>query len=159
MANYVSPGVYTIEKDISEYAPSINTSIVGIVGFASKGPTNKATLITSQNSLVDTFGPPSEDLLGQGLEGSLEILEQTNSLYYVRAATADAADASSTLSVGSVPVVVVSGPVSYNADLGHGVATPLTLRIQVYDNAGTSKFADNSGAGKAFSIPAGTASR
>ena len=43
MTTYVSPGVYTIEKDISEYAPSINTSIVGVVGFASKGPTNKAT--------------------------------------------------------------------------------------------------------------------
>ena len=157
MANYVSPGVYTIEKDISEYAPSINTSIVGVVGFASKGPTNKATLITSQNRLVDTFGAPSESITGQGLEGSLEILEQTNSLYFVRAATADAADASATVSVGSCPVVVVSGPVSYNANLGHGVATPLTLRVQVYDNAGTAKFTDNSGAGKDFSIPAGTA--
>ena len=30
MPNYVSPGVYTIEKDISDFAPSINTSIVGI---------------------------------------------------------------------------------------------------------------------------------
>ena len=82
MPNYVSPGVYTIEKDISEYTPSINTSIVGIVGFASKGPTNKATLITSQNNLIDTFGSPSENITGQGLEGALEILEQTNSLYF-----------------------------------------------------------------------------
>ena len=50
MVNYVSPGVYVIEKDISDYTPSINTSIVGMVGFAGKGPTNKATLITNQNS-------------------------------------------------------------------------------------------------------------
>ena len=84
MPNYVSPGVYTIEKDISDYTPSINSSVVGIVGFASKGPTNKATLITSQNSLINTFGEPNEDIPGQGLEGSLEILEQTNSMYYIR---------------------------------------------------------------------------
>ena len=68
MPNYVSPGVYTIEKDISDFAPSINTSIVGIVGFAAKGPTNKATLITDQNKLVKTFGAPSEDIFGQGIE-------------------------------------------------------------------------------------------
>ena len=158
MANYVSPGVYTIEKDISEYAPSINTSIVGVVGFASKGPTNKATLITSQNRLVDTLGPPMENLTGQGLEGSLEILEQTNSLYFVRAATSDAADASATLAMGSCPALLVSGAVN-NAAIGqgYGVGNALTLRIQVYDNAGTAQFTDNSSAGKDFSIPAGTA--
>ena len=71
---YVSPGVYTIEKDVSEYTPSINTSIVGLVGFATKGPTNKATLITSQNSLVRTFGEPAESITGQAIEGGLEIL-------------------------------------------------------------------------------------
>ena len=157
MANYVSPGVYTIEKDISEYAPSINTSIVGIVGFASKGPTNKATLITSQNSLVDTFGPPSEGVLGQGLEGSLEILEQTNSLYYVRAATSDAADASATLSIGACPAVLVSGATSYVAGEGIGVGSAVTFRVQVYDNAGTAQFPDNSNAGKDFTVNTGTA--
>jgi len=157
MVNYVSPGVYTIEKDISEYAPSINTSIVGIVGFAGKGPTNKATLITSQNNLIRTFGAPSEGLRGQGLEGGLEILEQTNSMYYVRAAGSDAADASATMGIGSCPALIVSGPASYNAAEGFGVETPLTLRIQVYDNAGVAQFADNGSAGKDFIIPAATA--
>jgi len=158
MANYVSPGVYTIEKDISEYAPSINTSIVGVVGFASKGPTNKATLITSQNSLVDTFGPPSEDITGQGLEGSLEILEQTNSLYFVRAATADAADASATVALGACPSVLVSGAASNsNIGQGFGVDKALTLRVQVYDNAGTAQFTDNSNTGRDFVVPAGNA--
>jgi len=152
MANFVSPGVYTIEKDISDYTPSINSSVVGIVGFASKGPTNKATLITSQNSLITTFGQPSEDIAGQGLEGSLEILEQTNSMYYVRAAASDAADASATLSLGSCPSVIVSSN-SYGITAGTG----LVLRVQVYDNAGASQYADNGGAGRDFVIPADTA--
>jgi phage tail sheath protein FI len=157
MVNYVSPGVYTIEKDISEYAPSINTSIVGIVGFASKGPTNKATLITSQNNLISTFGSPSESISGQALEGALEILEQTNSMYFVRAAGSSAADASAIMGIGACPAVIVSGGAAYTAGEGFGVGTPLTLRIQVYDNAGTAQYPDNSSAGKDFSIPASTA--
>lgn len=155
MVNYVSPGVYTIEKDISEYTPSINTSIVGIVGFAGKGPTNKATLITSQNNLISTFGSPTEALLGQALEGSLEILEQTNSMYFIRAAASTATDASANMIIGTCPSVIVSGSTAVAG--GYGVLHPLTLRIQAYDNAGISQYADNAGVGKDFSIPAGTA--
>ena len=161
MPNYVSPGVYTIEKDISDFAPSINTSIVGIVGFAAKGPTNKATLITDQNKLVKTFGAPSEDIFGQGLEGSLEILETTNSLYFVRAANDSAADASATLSVGLCPAIVVSGPgATTRSDCFGGTgsnASALTLRVQVYDNNGLSQFTENGGVGKDFTIPVNTA--
>jgi phage tail sheath protein FI len=157
MPNYVSPGVYTIEKDISEYTPSINTSIVGIVGFASKGPTNKATLITSQNNLIDTFGYPSENITGQALEGALEILEQTNSLYFIRAADSTAVDASASITLGTCPAFIVSGLTTFSTGNGFGVGRPLTLRIQVYDNNGVAKFTQNSGAGKDFVIPAGTA--
>ena len=170
MANYVSPGVYTIEKDISEYTPSINTSVVGIVGFAPKGPTNKATLITSQNQLLRTFGEPSEALTGQALEGGLEILETTNQLYFIRAADATtAADASATLSMGTPPALLVSGALT-SADMalnGWGVKKTtttgssqfggaITFRIQSYDNAGTAQFTDNNGAGRDFSVPEGT---
>ena len=162
MPNYVSPGVYTIEKDISDFAPSINTSIVGIVGFASKGPTNKATLITDQNKLIKTFGPPSEDITGQALEGGLEILETTNSLFFVRAANANATDASATMSVGLCPAVIVSGPAAAddaaNCFGGTGTdASALTLRIQSFDNNGVAQFTENSGAGKDFTIVTGTA--
>jgi len=155
MVNYVSPGVYTIEKDISDYSPSINTSIVGMVGFAGKGPTNKATLITNQSNLIRTFGEPSENIPGQALEGSLEILEQTSQLYFIRAATDAAADASATMSIGTCPSVIVSGTGSINGE-GWGVLSSLTLRIQVWDNDGNAKFTENAGVGKDFSIPAGT---
>lgn len=145
MTNPVSPGVYVIEKDISEYTPSINSSVVGIVGFASKGPLNVATLITSQNQLVDTFGRPSEDIIGQGLEGALEILEETNSLYFVRCVAPSGTEASATLPVGSCPSVIVSGN-------GFGITESLYLKAQVYNNAGVAQFTTP----KSFAIPAGT---
>ena len=152
MPNYVSPGVYTIEKDISDYTPSINTSIVGLVGFAGKGPTNKPTLITNQNQLVRTFGKPYEAIPGQALEGTLEILEQTNSLYFVRGVTSSAADASATMAIGTCPSIIVSG--QSDSTLGYGLDVPITLRIQVYDNAGTAQYV---APGKDFTINTSTA--
>ena len=64
-----SPAVVFLEKDNSSYPPNIESSIVGIVGYASKGPTNEATLITSQENLIRVFGNPRESIEGQGLEG------------------------------------------------------------------------------------------
>ena len=159
MVNYVSPGVYTIEKDISEYTPSINTSIVGIVGFASKGPTNVATLITDQNKLIRTFGEPAESINGQALEGGLEVLETTNQLYFIRAAdTATAVDASALMPFGSCPALIVSGSTTAadSAVNGFGVGSSITFRIQAYDNNGVAQYTDNNGAGRDFPVPAGT---
>lgn len=152
MPNYSSPGVYTIEKDISEFSPSVNTSIVGIVGFASKGPVNKATLITDQASLIRTFGQPSEAINGQALEGALEILEQTNVLYFVRCADTDAVDASATVSIGSCPAIAVSGQADNLGRNRFGIEKPVTFRIQVKDSEGIAKFTDNAGQGKDYVV-------
>lgn len=58
MVSILSPGVYLIEKDLSIYPASIGATTVGIVGFATKGPTNRATLITSPENLIKIFGQP-----------------------------------------------------------------------------------------------------
>lgn len=145
MVQFNSPGVYVRERDISEYAPTVDSSIVGIVGYASRGPTNKATLITNSNQLVQTFGEPSESIPYQGLEGAIEILEATNQIYFVRASASDAGDASGNVAIGSCPAVQVSA----NA---FGVTQNLYLQLQVYDNDGIAKFSS----AKSFSIPSGT---
>jgi len=143
--NMVSPGVFVIEKDISEYAPSLNSSVVGIVGFASKGPVNEATLITSPNQLIRTFGKPSDDLPGQGLLGAVEILETTNSLYFVRGASTSAANATTLVPLGSCPTMkFVAG--------SYGVSADLYLKIQVKDVNGVNQYLTP----KEIAIPAGT---
>lgn len=124
-----SPAVVFLEKDNSAYPPNIDSSIVGIVGYASKGPTNEATLITGQESLLRVFGAPRESLVGQGLEGALEILETTNQIRFVRATPADALEASANIKFGSCPGVLVSGN-------SFGVSENLYLTISVKNSYG-----------------------
>ena len=146
MVNFVSPGVYVIEKDLSDYVPAVNPTVVGLVGFATKGKPNKATLITSQAALIRTFGEPTEELPGQALEGALEILETCNQLYFVRAIdAATASDASALVPMGSCPAIAVSGN-------SYGVTNPLYLRVQVTNNAGVNQYVTT----KSYAIPAGT---
>ena len=110
MPTYSSPGNYVIEKDFSEYAPAVNSSIAGIVGFASRGPANKATLITSPAQLIRTFGETDQVVGGQGLLAALEILARTNSIYFVRAENGTTAtEASGLVSWGACPALQVSG--------------------------------------------------
>jgi len=145
MANFVSPGVYVIEKDLSDYPVAINPSVVGMVGFANQGPINKATLITSQEGLVQVFGNPSESINGQALEGSLEILETTNSMYFIRCSdAAGAKDASSTVVIGSCPAFEVGAS-------AFGTISSLYLDVQVNIN-GVNFYPTP----KQFNIPAGT---
>ena len=94
MALPTSPSVVVLENDVSVFAPNVDSSVVGVVGFATKGPTNKATLITSPENLIRRFGKPDSAIPGQGLEGAIEILEATNQMYFVRAANTSAAEAS-----------------------------------------------------------------
>jgi phage tail sheath protein FI len=168
MANYVSPGVYVIEKDISDFPAQINSSVVGIVGFASRGPiaginSQKATLITSQQGLIDEFGEPSEAIKGQALEGALEILESTNSMRFVRCADATRAEASATAQIGGCPAFVVSGAPSFPirtqagdagmSAIGSADNTTSSVRfiVTTYDNNRT-KIVDN----KTFTIVSST---
>lgn len=153
MPSYVSPGVYTLEKDLSQYPPSINSSIVGLVGFASKGPVNKATLITSPQQLVDTFGKPHEDIYGQALEGALEILETTNAIYFIRAAvSSESTDASALMQFAGCPFVAVSGSDDHFAEAeghsGYGVSSNLYLKINGADEVGNKLYTSD----KEFSI-------
>lgn len=140
-----SPAVLFIEKDNSSYPPNIESSIVGIVGYASKGPTNELTLITSQENLLATFGAPSESLVGQGLLGALEILETTNQVRFVRAIPSDATYASGSVVLGACPAVKVEA-----SSIGVGFG-PYYFKIIVKDNAGVEKLNKN------ITIPAGTA--
>ena len=103
MPAYVSPGVYVIEKDWSDYSPSLNSTSVGVLGFASQGPVGLATLVTNADQLVSRFGRPDDAEGGFGLIGAYHILDRTNTVYFTRVATDDAALADTAVKVGGCP--------------------------------------------------------
>ena len=105
MPSYVSPGVYVIERDWSDYSPSLNATNVGVMGFASQGPTGKATLVTNADQLIATFGRPDDVIGGQGLIGAYHILDRTNTVYFTRVNTADAEVADAAIPIGTCPYV------------------------------------------------------
>lgn len=58
MSIYVSPGVYSVEKDISEVITGISTSSAALVGYSSKGDVDNIKLITNTQQFIDEYGEP-----------------------------------------------------------------------------------------------------
>jgi len=135
MANFVSPGVYTIEKDVSDYAPSVNPSIVGLVGFASRGPVDTPTLLTNPAQVIREFGTPDLVNGGQGIYAALEILQKTNQVYYVRAATSEANDARYTIPLVTHPHIIVNASALSSLALSSNVA--FRFDVNAWDKNGT----------------------
>lgn len=97
MGVYVSPGVYTREVDLSLYVPALSTTIVGMVGVTTKGPTEERTYISNQQQFIDTFGEP-DSTIGFETYAALQYLRQGRQLWFVRVVGASAAKADQTFS-------------------------------------------------------------
>ena len=63
---FVSPGVYTSEKDLSFVAQSVGVSTLGLVGETLKGPAFEPILITDFDSFKLYFGGTSPEKDGNG---------------------------------------------------------------------------------------------
>ena len=129
MASFVSPGNYVIEKDFSDYIPSLNSSVVGVLGFGSKGPVDKAILVTNAQQLINTFGDPRTIVGGQGVWGAYQILERTNSVYFVRAAAQTQSAASTNVSAGTQAAVWVSSLSGLAESAGVGVSYAFLIDV------------------------------
>lgn len=91
MTQFISAGVYTIEKDLSAYISDLSSTIVGMVGTSEKGPTNTPILITSQKEYTDIFGSLStKHYLGYA---ALAYLKKGNLLWVNRVCPSDATKA------------------------------------------------------------------
>ena len=56
----LSPGIRVTESDLTNVIPNISSNPGATVGYAEWGPMAKPTFITSENSLVETFGKPND---------------------------------------------------------------------------------------------------
>lgn len=90
-SNTISPSVRFTEYDLTLLTVSPSVSSVGLVGFASKGPINTPTLVTSQSQLQTIFGNPNPagDFAPYMYYAAKNALTQTNNVYVVRVADTD----------------------------------------------------------------------
>jgi len=84
MSQFVSPGVYILERDFSDYVAALGQTAVGMVGTAKKGPLNEPTLCTTPEEFLNIFGEP--DVNQYGPYAAINYLRRGNQLYYVRVA-------------------------------------------------------------------------
>lgn len=54
-----SPGVYITENDISTFTVADGSTVVAIIGYATKGPIGVPTVVNSYQKFVETFGSPT----------------------------------------------------------------------------------------------------
>ncbi len=90
-SNTISPSVRITEKDLSFIAPDQSFHRAGLVGFASKGPINIPTLVSTSRQLHTIFGYPHPESGDPYLVYAAEqYLLVANELYVVRVADEDA---------------------------------------------------------------------
>lgn len=86
-SNTISPSVRIIEKDLTFISTTPSTHNVAVVGFASKGPINTPTIVSSLAEMATIFGNPHPDTGdAYGVYAAQLALQITNQLYYVRVA-------------------------------------------------------------------------
>jgi len=90
-SNTISPSVRITEKDLSFVAPQQSFHRAGLIGFASKGPINVPTLVSTQRQLNTVFGYPHPESGDPYLiYAADQYLLIASELYIVRVADEDA---------------------------------------------------------------------
>lgn len=88
-------GAYAVERDYSHYVAYAAKTVFAVVGTATKGPINEATICTSAQDLVNKFGALNPDCYA--LYAGQYFLSQASKLYFVRAAHEGAAESTTVI--------------------------------------------------------------
>ena len=88
MANYLSPGVYSSEIDLTTSVPSIATGITAYAGKFNKGQAFKRTLVTNVDQLIAKFGLPDNKNYNDWFQAE-RFLRNGSELYLVRSVDHD----------------------------------------------------------------------
>lgn len=135
MAIHSSPGVYFQTLDFSNYATSLASTILALVGTSEKGPTDP-TYISSITQFTNTFGTPRSDDFS--CLAAISYLEFGSALWYKRLVGPNATKASVEIPRAreikdeSIGVVDNTNKYIYTATLNNR-PVPGTVEIVIYD--------------------------
>lgn len=78
-----SPGINIIEKDTTPYTTTSSDTMLAVVGYASKGPVAKPTLISGKTKFIETFGTPASDNPHAGIT-AINAFDYTDKVLFYR---------------------------------------------------------------------------
>lgn len=84
MSIYLSPGVYSQEKDVSDIVQRVASAPAALVGYSAKGDTANILLITSDQQFLEEYGEPDPSTGHYFHYAALDYLRKGNSLYALR---------------------------------------------------------------------------
>lgn len=56
-----SPSITILERDMSSFTVTSSATVLAVVGYATKGPIGKATVVTSRAEFTEVFGEPAKE--------------------------------------------------------------------------------------------------
>lgn len=123
--NLISPSVRIAEKDLTFITAAPTGHRCGLVGFASKGPINIPTLVSTLNELTTTFGNPHPDVGDPYLiYAAQQYLQVGSELFIVRVADVSPVD-DEAATTAQVDVPAAGDPVQIESN----VAGPYTFDV------------------------------
>ncbi len=127
----LAPGVYVSERDFSTYAPALGTTLLAIVGGATKGPMNVPTRLTNEGDLIRTFGAPVSN--DYALQAAIQFLKKGNNLLFVRVGSASVttADVDVPGTDGGTASVEAAGTIAFASAINPADGDTVTLRKTV----------------------------
>ena len=148
---FVSPGVFTSEKDLTFVTRQVGVTSLGLLGETPKGPAFEPVFISNYNEFISYFGGlNSEKFKGSGFQKyelnyiAKSFLTQTNQLYVSRVLGLSGYDAgnawSITLDSAEDPTTVASIATGATGSLGMSytastAGTPITIIFSGTDSA------------------------
>jgi len=84
MSIYLSPGVYSQEKNISDIVRRVATAPAALVGYSAKGDTANITLMTTDQQFIEEYGEPDPSTGHYFHYAALAYLKKGNALYCLR---------------------------------------------------------------------------
>jgi len=84
MSIYLSPGVYSQERDLSDIVQRVASAPAALVGYSAKGDTSSILLMTTDQQFLEEYGEPDPSSGHYFHYAALAYLKKSNSLYTLR---------------------------------------------------------------------------
>jgi hypothetical protein len=141
---FVSPGVYTSEKDLTFVAQSVGVTTLGLVGETLKGPAFEPILISNFDEFKNYFGPtsPAKDVNGNPKYElgyvAKSYLQESNQLFVTRVLGLTGYKPYKTFGIKTIGGVILEEYVDAGDFYGTSGLTPTNIGInditEIYDH-------------------------